>query len=118
MIIKIDPVSKPRQTVSDKWNKRKCVVAYRSFADELRYKCNLAKYEIGESVGVTFIIPMPKSWTKKRKSEMEGKPHQQTPDIDNLFKAFSDALSKGDSFIYYITAGKFWGKEGAIIINE
>jgi Holliday junction resolvase RusA-like endonuclease len=35
---------------------------------------------------------MPESWSKKKKERMNLKPHQQTPDADNLFKAFTDTL--------------------------
>jgi len=33
---KITPVPKPRQTRSDKWKQRPCVMRYRAFADEVR----------------------------------------------------------------------------------
>ena len=36
MWIDITPVAKPRQTRSDVWKKRPCVVKYRQFADDLR----------------------------------------------------------------------------------
>ena len=34
---------------------------------------------------------MPKSWSLKKKKAMNGKPHRQTADIDNLLKALIDA---------------------------
>ena len=59
----ITPVTKPRQTRSDVWKKRKPVMKYRAFADEVR-----ANKVIIPSGGchVTFIIPMPKSYSKKK----------------------------------------------------
>ena len=114
--IDIDPISKPRQTKSDKFRKRDCVLRYRAFADDLRLKCNLNGYKLGNKLNIVFTIPMPKSWPKKKKKEMDGKPHQQTPDIDNLCKAVMDALSKDDSFVYSILASKYWGEKGSIHI--
>jgi len=66
-----------------------------------------------------FIIEMPKSWSKKKKKEMEWQPHRQTPDIDNLFKAFTDTVfykqdNYNDKEIYTIKAYKYWGVEWAI----
>ena len=112
--IDIDPVAKPRQTKSDKWNKRPCVLKYRAFADELRLKCNTSGYKIGESIAIRFYIPMPKSWSSKRKREMYLTPHKAKPDIDNLIKSVLDALAKDDSFIYSINAAKFWDYDGFV----
>ncbi len=39
-----------------------------------------------------YIMPIPKSWPPKKKLEMDWKPHQQTPDLDNLYKAFVDTV--------------------------
>ena len=59
---------------------------------------------------------MPASWSEKKKKEMDGKPHQQKPDIDNLEKAFLDALCKDDSYVYAHAGEKYWGREGAITV--
>jgi len=61
---------------------------------------------------------MPGSWSKKKRALMDGKPHMQKPDWDNLGKAISDAIYKDDSGIYDIWITKFWGFEGKIIIEE
>lgn len=113
-MIKITPIGKPRMTRSDKFNKRRCVMRYRAFADELRYKCNLQGIEIDTCLNVIFTLPMPKSWSKKRKAEMNGKPHQQTPDIDNISKGILDILLKDDSGVHQLIVSKIWGYEGSI----
>ena len=64
-----------------------------------------------------FVLPMPKSWSKK-KAAMNGQPHQQRPDTDNLVKAVLDAVHEEDSQIYHVDGLKFWGTEGAIIIQK
>jgi Holliday junction resolvase RusA-like endonuclease len=87
---------------------------YRAFADE----CRLQGMKIESRQKVTFFIPMPKSWGKKKREEMECKPHQQTPDVDNLLKAVLDATHKQDCAVWSIWAEKRWSKVGAIIINS
>ncbi len=44
------------------------------------------------SYSIMFHIPMPESWSKKKKEKMCFKPHQSTPDLDNLYKAFTDTI--------------------------
>jgi len=113
-IIPIDPVAKPRMTQRDKWAKRPSVLRYRDFCDKLR--------EYGASVRpagseIIFVIPMPKSWSAKKKAQMAHKPHQQRPDIDNLLKAVLDALHDEDCHIWSITGTKLWGYSGEVIID-
>lgn len=108
----ITPVSKPRQTRSDVWKKRPCVVKYRKFAD----KCRELNIEIRPFDHVIFHIPMPKSWSNKKKLKMDSKPHLNRPDIDNLGKAIMDAVLKEDSHIHDIRLSKIWSFEGYIEI--
>lgn len=61
-----------------------------------------------------FLMPMPKSWSKKRKAEMNGELHTQKPDVDNMTKAVLDSLYDDDSAIHTICARKIWAYEGAI----
>jgi len=111
----IIPVSKPRQTRCDKWAQRPEVMRYRAFADEVR----LHKVKLPESnYHVIFVMPMPPSWTKKKRDEMEGRPHQQVPDKDNLEKSLLDALYGNDCQVWDGRVTKIWGKEGAIIVRE
>ena len=108
------PVPKPRQTQRDRWAKRPAVVRYRAFADEVR----LRGIKVVNGDHVTFVMPMPRTWSKKKKSEMEGQPHQQRPDIDNMCKSLLDALYEDDSHIWDIHLTKIWGHDGAIQITQ
>ncbi len=110
----INPVPKPRQTRADKWKQRECVMRYRAFADECRLKG--VTVEPGDSV--VFVMPMPKSWSKRKREMHNGMPHTQRPDLDNLVKALLDAVHVDDSHIWKLTAEKRWGEVGAIIIGE
>lgn len=115
IVYNITPVAKPRQTRSDKWRQRPCVMRYRAFADE----CRLNKVVIPEhGAHITFYIPMPKSWSKKKKSTYENMSHQQKPDWDNLAKAICDAVLKDDSGIWDVRITKLWAYKGSIEIME
>ena len=112
----IRPVPKPRQSIRDKWSPSKSTLRYRLFADELRYQAMDMKFVLPDSFAVEFIIPMPKSWSIRQKSLMNGKPHKQTPDLSNLLKSLEDALRKEDKEIWDVHASKRWGETGLIRI--
>lgn len=109
------PVPKPRMTQRDRWAKRPAVLRYRAFCDEVR-AAGVELYPCGTHV--TFIIPMPASWSKRKRAEMDGQPHQQKPDWDNLAKALCDAVYDDDAHIWDMRVSKLWGKEGAIEISH
>ena len=116
MVYKITAVPKPRQTRRDVWLNppRPGVARYRAFKDQVRvFKVKFPHH----GAKVLFILPMPKSWSPKKRAVMDGKPHQQTPDIDNLIKAFLDALFENDQDVWQLTAEKRWGREGGISIT-
>ena len=55
-----------------------------------------------------FYIPVPKSWKEYKKKAMHMKLHCQTPDWDNLAKAFFDSLLHQDKGIADIRVTKRW----------
>lgn len=114
MIYDITPMGKPRMTQRDRWKKRPVVLRYHAFKDEVRLK----KVELPESYHIIFVLPMPKTWSKKKKEAMKGTAHQQTPDKDNLEKALLDALHTNDAHIWTGCVSKIWGYEGKIIVSE
>ena len=113
------PCPKPRMTRSDKWKERPAVVRYRQFADTLRAWASDNGFEPPEAgLSMTFFLPMPPSWSKKKRAAMEGKPHQQKPDKDNLEKAVWDAFFGDDSRVWQTrTVEKRWARNGAIIFT-
>lgn len=115
MIYPIVPMGKPRMTRADKWKKRPEVMRYRAFCDEVRIRGVVLPVA---GAHVTFILPMPASWSKKKRAEMNGKPHQVKPDKDNLEKALLDALFENDAHIWDLRVTKLWGESGQIIIEE
>lgn len=113
---RLTPVGKPRMTQSDRWKQRPAVMRYRMFADELRFLAANRKFRLPDQFSVTFHLPMPASWPKKKREAMEGTPHQQKSDLDNLIKSVCDALREDDSTIWDVSARKLWAKEGKIVI--
>lgn len=109
----IDPVPKPRMTVSDKWKKRPCVERYWAYKDLLR----TFDIQLPVPYKITFYLPMPKSWSKKKKDEHFGQPHLQKPDKDNLEKALLDGLLDEDSHVWSGWAEKRWAFAGSIEIE-
>jgi Holliday junction resolvase RusA-like endonuclease len=58
-----------------------------------------------------FYIPIPKSWKEYRKKQMHDQLHTQTPDWDNLAKAFFDSLLTQDKGIADVRVTKKWTNE-------
>jgi Holliday junction resolvase RusA-like endonuclease len=111
--IEINPIGKPRMVRSDAWKRRPAVVRYWNFKDALSGHLNAFKDPC--VIGLKFYIPMPKSWSKKKKAEMCYCPHKSKPDLDNLVKAFQDCLYKDDSCVHtYLRTQKVWAYHGAI----
>ena len=119
MILNVAPCSKPRMTQRDRWKKRQCVLDFFAFRDrikqEIKDKDALSNWD---ELVVIFLVPMPKSWSKKKKALMAGQPMQQRPDLDNYLKGLFDATHEEDATIWKVTASKIWTSEaGKIIIN-
>lgn len=114
--LEVIPVPKPRMTRSDRWKRRPAVLKYWSFCERLRDE--FGNCEVPERIHLVFYVPMPKSWSDKKKSAMSGLPHQQKPDLDNYVKAFLDALLQEDKHVYEISASKFWSHKGKILVRN
>ncbi|MGD9600077.1 MAG: RusA family crossover junction endodeoxyribonuclease [Steroidobacteraceae bacterium] len=115
----IRPNTKPRMTQRDSWKTppRLCVAKYRAFKDELNIQAKKLNYVVTPVLSITFVFSMPKSWSKKKRLEMDGAPHQSTPDLDNIMKAFKDSLCENDSFVHtYRECKKIWGTQDQIIV--
>lgn len=109
----IIPCPAPRMTRADRWKKRPCVLRYFNFKDKVR-ELNIKVFN-GDSI--TFIMPMPESWAKKKVGCLTGQPHTQTPDLDNLLKALLDSVYGQDKGIHTIAKlSKIWGAKGRIVI--
>ena len=125
MILDITPCPKPRMTRADRWKKRPAVVRFFAFRDAVKQELEdlfaLQNNSIIDfrSIEICFNIPMPKSWSKKKKKLYEGTPHEQRPDLDNFIKAWNDCILDEDSSVWRIHATKLWtSSSGYIIVKE
>lgn len=107
IVVPGEPVAKPRQTRSDKWKERPCVVRYRDWADRARAAAGTIP-PAAQHADIVIYLPLPESMSKKKRIEMAGTPHTLKPDIDNLIKSSLDALLKRDQCIHEVRAKKFW----------
>jgi len=114
-VYNISPMGKPRMTRADKWKKRPEVLRYRAFCDHVRL-LGVVLPEAGAHV--TFILPMPPSWSNKKRLLHDGLPHQAKPDCDNMLKALMDAIYVDDAHVWDCRVTKIWGETGQIIISE
>ena len=107
------PCAKPRMTRRDKWKQRKCVMAYRSWADEARAQLGRTTKLMLEKpmrlmVEAHFAIP------KSHKKTIPGNYHTVKPDGDNILKAVCDSLFHNDQMVVEASITKFWaGNDGA-----
>lgn len=115
----ITPIAAPRQIKSDMWAPRKCVVNYRIWQNTIIPILPPVAREM-ERPYFVFLMPMPPSWSGAKKRRMEGQPHRQKPDLDNMIKAILDTVYRGadDSHVWSVGACKRWAVEGAIQVYE
>lgn len=116
-LIDVVPTAYVRQSRSDKWKKRPTVLRYRAFRDEIAHKVKDLPEDFFHLVS---MIPVPPSWSKKKKTEHVGRPHLAKPDKDNLEKGFLDAVYRGrdDAHVWNTASTKFWSYYGAILVAD
>jgi Holliday junction resolvase RusA-like endonuclease len=90
---------------------------YFDYKEELRQIALVASFVLPPLFIATFTLPMPPSWSIKKRAAMNGQPHTSKPDIDNLWKALTDALLADDQIAHTLVAKKVWGEVGAILIE-
>lgn len=110
----IDPVPAPRMSSSDRWKKRPVVTRYWQYKKDLNNLCMINRYVLTDRLDVIFYLPLPDSWSRKKKDLVTGKPHTQRPDTDNLLKGFIDCLTDDDCAIWDVHARKYWAVQGRI----
>ena len=112
-IYNIDPVAKPRMTLRDKWHTRPATSKYWAFKN----RCNQLGLKIPDGWHVIFYVPMPQSWSKKKKAVHYLRPHRQVPDVDNFLKGVLDAIYEDDAHIHDVRATKYWDYTGRIDVR-
>lgn len=67
-------------------------------------------------VHINAYFKMPSGWSRKKMTEMEGKPCGKKPDADNILKSILDGLQgaafEDDKQVTYCTVAKYWSRSG------
>jgi Holliday junction resolvase RusA-like endonuclease len=113
------PVPKPRMTRKDKWMNppRDCVANFWKFRDGfilLARNAGLDPDLTVSELSIRAYFPIPRSWSKDKKSALAGKPHMIRPgaDGDNIVKAVADSVASDDMSIWRKTIEKYWDDGG------
>ena len=126
-ILNVTPMGAVRMTQSDRWKtnpnhidprkrQRSAVQRYFAFKTQLLAEAKKVGFELGECLDMVYLIPMPKSWSNKKKEKMNGLPCKSKPDTDNITKAIKDTLKAEDGDVWYEKAEKRWAFNGSIIV--
>ena len=121
------PMGSVRMTQSDRWKtnpnhidpkkrQRSVVTEYFDFKNKIKAQANAMKFELPQVLDIVFLIPMPFTWSEKKKVKYNKTKVLKRPDIDNLVKAFMDALSVEDGYVWKITAEKRYAFRGSVIV--
>ena len=119
-LIPIEPVaaSRPRVTRHATFYPKRYTAFKVACKDYLSLTHKMPILDGAVRLSVVFDMPIPKSWSKKRKSEAEGCYHTSKPDSDNLQKALLDAMNgivfEDDSQVADIRAVKRYAITGGI----
>ena len=123
------PMGAVRMSQSDRWKlnpnhhnilqrQRPEVTRYFSFKRTIKDQAAKMKYVQENTLEIVFLVPMPNSWSKKKKEKENRMPVKTRPDIDNYVKAFLDALLVEDGHIWKIIAEKRYAFKGSIIVYK
>lgn len=145
-VLKIEPQTHVRSTKGDRWlfavsdeyladfdnkralegkrgrnvNRKRQLEKYNAYKEEIRWIAAKQGFKMPAGhFAIWFNVAFPGSWRPKKKVEMLYKPHQSTPDCDNMIKAFLDGIcprknkSKGekgtdDRHVHCYAAFKVW----------
>jgi Holliday junction resolvase RusA-like endonuclease len=114
-------------TQSDRWKtnpkhndpkkrQREVVTQYFDFKNKIVQQARQMNFQLPEVLEVVFLVPMPFTWSEKKKVRNNKKPVKKRPDIDNYVKAFMDAMSNEDGNIWKIIAEKRYAFRGSILV--
>lgn len=121
--IQVEPMGAVRMTGRGKFVKPSAQ-RYLAYKQSIGYQLRRAVDKPTESavgVKVTFHMPIPGSWSKKKQREHIGRPHTVKPDIDNLIKGCFDAANgivwKDDNLVARCEAQKIYSVTPGIEIE-
>ena len=121
------PMGAVRMSQSDRWKtnpdhadpkkrQREVVTKYFAYKNTLRGQAKQMNFEFKNHLDAVFIVPIPDSFSEKKKQRLNGTPVKTKPDIDNYVKAFMDSLKSEDGDVWYTKAIKVYGFKGSILV--
>ena len=128
VFVPITHVAQPRQRISTIGGHARSYLPKRhpvhGYKLALQHAAREAGIEPGDGpvvVGLVFYLPMPASWSKRKRAALLHSPHCQKPDLDNLAKAVLDGLQPiiGDDcrVWQFGVLRKLWAEHGGIGIT-
>lgn len=129
VFVPITPVAQPRQRISTIGGQARAYLPKKHPVHGYKLALQHAAREAGIdevaggplTVGLVFYLPMPASWSKRKRASMLHSPHCQKPDLDNLAKAVLDGLQPliGDDcrVWQFEVLRKLWAEHGGIGIT-
>ena len=115
-VFDVVPVAAPRMNHADRWKKRPCVQRYFAYRDQVRAMAEEQGFTLPERFYLWFQMPMPKSWSQRKKRMMFGEPCRSKPDADNLAKGFFDCFGE-DKHVWSVQLTKTWHDKGGIVVS-
>jgi Holliday junction resolvase RusA-like endonuclease len=126
-IFDVVPMGAVRMSQSDRWKtnpnhtdpnkrQRQVVTEYFDFKNKIKAQAEQMKFELPEILDIVFLIPMPFTWSEKKKVKHNKTKVMKRPDLDNMVKGFMDALSVEDGYVWKITAEKRYSFNGSILV--
>lgn len=114
-VYNIQPMGAVRLSRQDKFDPSDKAKRYFEYGRQVR----LLNIELPPVPRIIFTLPMPPSWSKKKRAAMNGQPHLVKPDCDNLLKGLQDSIfyKRDDAHIWCSWIEKRWGVEGSIEIT-
>jgi Holliday junction resolvase RusA-like endonuclease len=121
------PMGAVRMTQSDRWKlnpdhvdpkkrQRTAVTEYFAFKNKIKAQAEEMNFELPQVLRIVFLIPMPFTWSEKKKVNNNKTKVLKRPDIDNLVKSFMDALSVEDGYVWKVEAEKRYSFNGSILV--
>jgi len=121
------PMGGVRMSSSDRWKtnpnhpdpakrQRPIVTKYWAAKDLMKVQAAKMGFVLGNFLDAVFFVPMPESWSEKKKNKMNGMPCKKRPDWDNYSKAVCDFLRDEDGDIWLGKVEKRYAWKGSILI--
>lgn len=69
------------------------------------------------ALSITAVVPVYKSWSKRKQRQMIGRDARCLPDVDNLAGSVMDAILLDDRAVGGLTVSRVWGTAGRLHIE-